>query len=1453
MKRASVAAPEADGEALEGPREEPALLLHSQHARSVREEEGAARSPSQGTAASRLIVGDDEVAAVHQLPRLVFLRRLESAVTRAADAELRHVGRTAEHCPFIRAWIDFFSRRPAAELERAIDRYASPRRRSTHGLLEAVSERTRIAARRFSSAASESERATVVRDEGRALAVSGGFRWLPPDLGRLDATQPVIGLGRGQPLPEPTRTAMERGFGTSFSRIRVHTGLAAEADAARRGARAYTVGDDVVFGHGAFRPGTFHGDALIAHELAHALQPAETRPADAEGDAHRRASLALLHRPQPPGRAAGGSRGLELRRCISDSGPFEAPITGEAHVVLAGTIARDLDRGRARAAEWLTSLRAASASDRQRALDLLRLRPHAERTNYYRWLLVELERGLSPTDWQEARTLVGVTSAALSARAQAVLDFLRGPGALPTMRGPTSDFASEALRQLRALPTDEASALLTTLHRLPDAQYGNGLFRLSARVRDGASPARYRDFVQFLHSAGLETVLDETDPRVTLRVEEESRRNREGLPSDLTDEQMAGLFATRALELAFTMLRDSERQLLRVMSRQDGGGAGPELDADAEAGIAALDRHFRPRVPPLRTFEAFSAAAREELRRQGVEANDEQLRRIYGRQRQLVLHRLAALRLQLARRRLREIREQIRDHEDWFRTMSVTPIRYNLIWGYAPDRMYRMNESRRRNAELRTLTSQERAYDTARRDVESAFPLLGGLDDEELARVAALTGGAAEFDELVQRAVTRVFSNIEEARRLLHVGEVSVWLLPPVVAATRRSLQIADTPANDTQRRWAAVIEQRRSAARAEAERVRSVLEVINAGLLVVALGASLFTGGGSLALYVGLTGLAVGLGTSVFDVVDASRRLDRAEVLYGSALTDENRLSEVPPDYRFLHLAWVMLGVNVVLSVVMLRSLGPQVLSALRGEDAAVRAQVRDIVRRLRAAGATQSEDELFEATMAALRERGFIAGGVRGPTYDVHPTRREWVTGAGRSLEQAIDALPGRPRLAGSTLARSPATAATGPTPGAPSLYELTVPTRSGGSTVVQVTFEARPASALPAGAHGAESGPARIVLTPGEGGRWSATVTVHEGVRPESLQFIVGHELDEISALVRRLPATATPAEIAAQMEARVFRPGSVTPGAALTAHDEAAMAELRALLDDLNSGTLNTAQRTTREVRLDRLLESMGLRDAEGLAERLAALRTAAIPNLDLVELEQVAVARGEFQRFMASTALSPEAASARGTVVIDEAFTRKTLFPDARSTDAFVQYGVRGGHVTGELQAFERANPQFAFAETSPATPRPGRAGFHRYDQYLWDPVASGSPTPPPVEVVNASGARVPNPLRPGGTSFNPAHWIRSTQVKTTADSLQRFLLEMENAFAQWRVANPGLATGGGTAWGRGLTPAGAVGGGAPALSNGIEFSGYFTYQPPTSAGSPPRWLIRSGFVDASWF
>jgi hypothetical protein len=78
--------------------------------------------------------------------------------------------------------------------------------------------------------------------------------------------------GGGSPLPQSERDFFEPRFGYDFGQVRIHTNDAAATAASTAKARAFTVGQDVVFGAGQYTPGTAVGRNLVAHELAHVVQ-----------------------------------------------------------------------------------------------------------------------------------------------------------------------------------------------------------------------------------------------------------------------------------------------------------------------------------------------------------------------------------------------------------------------------------------------------------------------------------------------------------------------------------------------------------------------------------------------------------------------------------------------------------------------------------------------------------------------------------------------------------------------------------------------------------------------------------------------------------------------------------------------------------------------------------------------------------------------------------------------------------------------------------------------------------------------------------------------------------------------------------------------------------------------------------------------------------------------------
>jgi outer membrane protein OmpA-like peptidoglycan-associated protein len=87
---------------------------------------------------------------------------------------------------------------------------------------------------------------------------------------------------------------MEARFGHDLSHVRIHTDRQAAESARAVKARAYTVGNEVVFGEGEYLPRTLAGQRLLAHELVHTLQ--QSLPAESAGVVHRQASLDIALR-----------------------------------------------------------------------------------------------------------------------------------------------------------------------------------------------------------------------------------------------------------------------------------------------------------------------------------------------------------------------------------------------------------------------------------------------------------------------------------------------------------------------------------------------------------------------------------------------------------------------------------------------------------------------------------------------------------------------------------------------------------------------------------------------------------------------------------------------------------------------------------------------------------------------------------------------------------------------------------------------------------------------------------------------------------------------------------------------------------------------------------------------------------------------------------------------------
>jgi len=78
--------------------------------------------------------------------------------------------------------------------------------------------------------------------------------------------------GSGRPLQAGSAARAGAVLGDSFADVRIHTDDHAAALSRAVSARAFTVGNDIFFGAGEYRPTTAGGQELVTHELAHVVQ-----------------------------------------------------------------------------------------------------------------------------------------------------------------------------------------------------------------------------------------------------------------------------------------------------------------------------------------------------------------------------------------------------------------------------------------------------------------------------------------------------------------------------------------------------------------------------------------------------------------------------------------------------------------------------------------------------------------------------------------------------------------------------------------------------------------------------------------------------------------------------------------------------------------------------------------------------------------------------------------------------------------------------------------------------------------------------------------------------------------------------------------------------------------------------------------------------------------------------
>ncbi len=162
----------------------------------------------------------------------------------------------------------------------------------------AISRLDARAARR----AAAPERLLEEEDEAAALQRRGDGP--APAPAAAEAAVGRMQAAGGRPLAAATRAPMEAGLGLPLGDVRVHDGPPAAQAARAVGARAFTLGRDIFFGAGQYRPDTAAGRHLLAHELVHTEQQKGLA-----GSAQTRRLQRDATDPEPPREEAGGEAG----------------------------------------------------------------------------------------------------------------------------------------------------------------------------------------------------------------------------------------------------------------------------------------------------------------------------------------------------------------------------------------------------------------------------------------------------------------------------------------------------------------------------------------------------------------------------------------------------------------------------------------------------------------------------------------------------------------------------------------------------------------------------------------------------------------------------------------------------------------------------------------------------------------------------------------------------------------------------------------------------------------------------------------------------------------------------------------------------------------------------------------------------------------------------------------
>lgn len=1421
-------------------------------------------APGETDRGGVLIASDDAVGLLSgQMRKSEFLDEVQDAICRRIEPILAEAGQTSENCPYLAGVFRFLRRRAAGYIDRALRQFAPE-------LTGAATARDYIphVVRRVAESAAEWVRTGEIT--GLPSGVPSAEALRSGDLSGLLALQfkeqagapPTPAdpaavraqLTRGQPLDSSGASRMGAVFGADFSGVRVHTDANAGETARRLGSRAFTVGEDIAFAPGQYRPGSPAGDALLAHELAHVVQQRGALDSGAErgegpvyeslekdaDTAAARAVIALWRGGAETVRPALGS-GLRLSRCgvpepLTDEEAAEFLATQHLRIVVIQETH-----------DFLAGMRksVAVAANESGTLDDHQVREGDEL----------IRHGL---EWPRLTSVV-VDMPPPSGSGDR---YVRPSSPHPRTGNFTVHFMSPGTYHITAhvllRPGTGALVRRSITVRRPEFQ----------RESESAVPADL--------SSGARTVEQERLAWHLHRAEVRQQAATAGIiPQDLVDswtdvsiavlQRVALIEQGEPLEQTQSEIVTALDGFARAVRSAAGGSLGTmQVPWGWARGIAGSTT-----VGPIRgAIDALSRAFDEWLLTR-IESEKSEEHELYKS-------------LQYALRSEREV-ERIQGRS------SVPPVRIPAIFhpkaaylhqGLLPTEpmstgrivavqlnlwLFREGE---REWTLRDITNPEDTfeYDVSNSDRDAAIDNLIGqlaVDDERFpeGRLYIQPPGKPRRTFDVVSSMDFLDWLVVIGLALIVAGAIMVTAgtaTPGIVAAGGYFIA-----AGSAVTAGAAIVD---TVQAYERGRLTATRLALNALQLV----ASVATAGSATVLArAARVGTLARLGTNA-RYIFLNRSATAADivtlmVMTGDAVAQIARLSGSSNQNAGM-IASMLIGQLIVqgtLTVVSARD-------AFGGNfNAHPRISIDD------AADGSGLVVRAAIETPPAPTLAGIAPEVPTGATHglDVHPlTNVRTLPGGGTAgalgptrVDQILTRLARSPRARGATLTRV-----------GERHYRMSVPGPGGAVTVdVHVTSAATlpPSTAhRPSGGGPSQAGPARYNLTPPDapGGNWRADITVDNRLPVSNAEFVLGDELDEIAHILHTRPG-ATAADIAAQMDNSLFRRGA-GPNPPVTADDRATAGQLFEihsrrvqLIRERNQlrgrgGGLSQAEsarltQVEREIdahgeSLARLAGYMALDDDANVLLKIRLLRETAIEQNRLGRVPQAArqEVMAEWEEFLGDMRLGPAAvtlaahpgafgAGGAGPTAFTPETAAHLMFaephaPVPRTNEGqFRDNGISGGHLDSSLMDLQHNHPEYGYYFHLEGTASSGGETYKRYTQYMWN--RPGAP-PAPGAQGHPSG---PGPLDAG--------WVRATHPKTTVTDIGRFIEDSERALWQW-VRHPSRQP---RFFGQGAT-AGTSIGFTQKLPGGPRISGFFDFDPNAIAAQ--RFRIRTAFIDASW-